>query len=132
MTKIKTPRKKKEKIPPEPHWKSAIVIWFTFSVSKWGEDFATFSLHGSHSRDLKIILACLRENAEKLGCAWTKKIACDTLFYFLNFSWRYKDVPVTFQWFLPFASKNKEEILNAIQQLKFQKLNREIQNTERN
>lgn len=115
MTKTKTPRKKKEKISPEPHWRMAYAVALSFMVAKFGE--AAAVLTESQPRDLKLILKCLRENAEVKG-EWTQEVAAKTLGYFLEYAFLTNlpelPYPKTRKWFLAYTAKYQPQIIEQI------------------
>lgn len=121
MTKTKTPRKKKERLPPEPHWSSLVGTLLQFLATKFeGKP----KLRGSDGRDLKGAARALRIRAEGIGVKWEKDIACRTLRYFLEFAWANNDmgvIPHSDKWFLPYVNKYKNEIIEQIHQFKLQK-----------
>jgi hypothetical protein len=119
-TKPRIPRKKKEKIPPEPYWYAAFVCASEFMVSKFG-DLGADGIKRS-LRDLKSILRNLRENAEGRGSIWNEETAYRTLSYFLNFAWSLEipelPFPKTSDFFITFCNKYKESIIEHIKLLK--------------
>lgn len=134
-TKAKLPLKKKEKMPTEPHWKSAVAVLLTFLAANFGESAAKLQM--SMPRDLKMILRHLRENAENLNFSWDTNTACRTLFYFLEFARTINlpeiTVPHDAKWFMVFCNQHKDEILEQIRIYKLQKTKpNEVQNIERN
>lgn len=120
-TKTKTPRKKKERMPPEKHWKHLVAVLLNF----YEETFTERTFEATSPRNLKLIVKELREHAEGLGVNWTAEIACKTLDYFLRFAFRL-DMPEisfkkTYKFFIVDAVKYRKEIIEHIRLLKNKK-----------
>lgn len=104
MTMAKTKKPKKEKFV-EPHFQACVEVWFNYCREKFDES-PTFS--GSAPRDLKTIMASLRERAEKSNVEWTLETAQKRLFSFLNFAWQQKWLAD--HWLLSNINRQKDTI----------------------
>lgn len=102
----------------EPYWKEAIGILMVFTAAKFGHNVPFLP---TEARPLKSILKRLREQANDRGVAWTRDIATRTILAFLEWSWLAEPVPHTEKFFLIYASKYKEEILETIRLYKLSK-----------
>lgn len=102
---------KKEKKPKfiEPHFKECVEVWFNYCREKFDEN---PSFDGSSPRDLKSIIASLRERAEKSQIEWSLLTAQQRFHSFLNYAWQ--DNWLSKNWLLFNINRQKDKIFYNI------------------
>jgi hypothetical protein len=112
----KTKEKQQEIV--EPFWRDSVAVLLEFTATKFGH---TVPFLPTEARPLKNILKRLREQSNERQVAWTREICTRTLSAFLQWAWKAEPVPHTEKFFLIYASKYKEEILETIRLYKLAK-----------
>jgi hypothetical protein len=102
----------------ETYWKESVAILLAFTADKFGHPVPFLP---TEARPLKNILKRLHEQSNERQVAWTREITTRTLSVFLQWAWLAEPVPHSEKFFLIYADKFKDEIIETIRLYKLAK-----------